>query len=181
MYLHSWRVARVRLTGLPQESTQAQTYTLSNTRAPLHILTCPHKPQALPGTQALPWSLLHIPLCTHRRLLPWKSQGGAVPLIQILPACKIIQDMQGQNFTASRGWSKAPQLITGSYCCPEHKVVPAHEDTHTAPPHTLSELDEPLREVNSSYICFKQLCTDHLGQGCFFSHVHVPTWTLLPT
>lgn len=96
------------------------------------------------------------------------------PLKQILPAHKVTPAMQGQNFTASRGWSKAPQLITGSCSCSEHKVVPAPEDTHAAPLHTLFESDELLREVNSSYLnlnsSFKQLCTDHLGQGRLFTH-----------
>lgn len=149
MYLHSWRMARVRLTQLPQKRTQAQTYTLSHTRAHLHTLTCPHMPQVLPSTHGLPWSLVHIPLCTQTPP-DLEITRGAVLLIQILPAPKVTKAMQGWSFTSSRGWAKAPQLITVSYSCSEHKAVPAPEDTHAAPLHTFFELDELLREVNLS-------------------------------
>lgn len=109
---------------------------LTHIRCQTHVLTCTYSPT--PGSPQ--YTGASLVTCAHSsghtQTPDSEITRRAVLLIQTLPACKVIQAMQSRNFTASGGWSKAPQLITGSYSCSEHKVVPAPGHTHTAPLHT---------------------------------------------
>lgn len=62
-----------------QEGPHARMHTLSHTHAHLHTLTCSQMPQVLPSTHALPWTLVHIPPCTHRPPPDLEITRKAVP------------------------------------------------------------------------------------------------------
>lgn len=147
------------------------------------VLTCTRSPALTrlrfsPGRRHFPGHL-STSLCAHTDLLvTWKSKGELSLLIQILSAHIVTQAKHGLNSTGIRGQSKAAQLITCLYDCPEQGVVSVPAGTCAASLHTSFELEELLRDL-----AWVTLCADHLGHihtdAHFFLHIHAPTCTLL--
>lgn len=92
-------------------SCHRRAHRLRHTLCQTHVLTCTYSP-ALTHLRFSPVHRNFPVTCPHPSVHTQTPPDleitrRAVPLTQILPACKVIQAMQGQNFTASRGWSKA--------------------------------------------------------------------------